>query len=63
MKKIVLSLTTSSTVGVYKYGNTGWAASQVWRAMGRQGFGVQEVRGSNPGGTPFLQVSVSNEIG
>ncbi len=53
----------SSPAGLYGYGNTGQAASQVWRAMGDHGFGVQEVPGSNPGGFPFLKVSVSNEIG
>ena len=63
MKKIVLSPTTSSPVGLYGYGNAGRAASQVWRAMGDRGFGVRDVLGSNPRGTPFLKVSVSNEIG
>ncbi len=50
MKKIVLSPTTSSPVGLYGYGNAGRAASQAWRAMGDRGFGVREVPGSNPGG-------------
>ncbi len=45
MKKIVLSLTTSSPVGLYGYGNAGQAASQVWRAMGDHRFGVREVLG------------------
>ena len=65
MKKIVPSPTTSSPVGLYRYGNSGRTASQAWWAiMGDQGFGVREVRGSNPRGEPpFLKVSVSNEIG
>ena len=48
MKKIVLSPTSSSPVGLYGYGNAGQAASQVWRAMGDHRFGVREVQGSNP---------------
>ena len=64
MKKIVLSPTTSSPVGLYGFGNAGWAASQAWHAMGNHRFGVREVPSSNPGGEPpFLKVSVSNEIG
>ncbi len=41
------------------------SASQAWNnAMGDHRFGVQVIRGSSPGGTPFLAVSsVSNEIG
>ncbi len=58
MKKIVLSPTMSSTVGLYGYKNAGQAVSQAWHATGDQGFGVQEIRGSNPGGTPlFVGVS------
>ncbi len=57
MKKIVLSPTTSSPLGLYGYRNAGRAASQAWHSMGDHGFGVPEVPGSNPG------VSVSNEIG
>ena len=60
MKKIVISPTTSPPVGLYRYGNAGRAASQVWRVMGDHRFGVREVPGSKP---PFLKVSVSNEIG
>ena len=63
MKKIVLSLTASSPVGLYGYGNAGQAASQAWRAMGDHRFEVQEVTGSNPRGNPCLKVSVSDEIG
>ena len=48
------SPTMSSTVGLYGYGNAGRVASQTWRATGGQGFWVREIRGSNPGGTPFL---------
>ncbi len=56
MKKIVgKSPTTSSPVGLYGYGNAGRAASQAWRAMGDHGFGVREVPGSNPGGTPIFE--------
>ena len=54
MKKIVLSPTTSSSVGLYGYGNAGRAALQVWCAMGDHRFGVREVPGSNPGGTPIF---------
>ncbi len=54
MKKIVQSPTTSSTVDLYGYRNTGRAASQACRATGDQGFGVREIRGSNPGEPPFL---------
>ncbi len=43
--------------------NTGRAASQAWCAMDDHGYGVQEVTGSKSGGTPFLKVSVSDEIG
>ncbi len=32
----------------------GSAVSQAWHAMGDQGFGVWEVMGSNPGGTPHF---------
>ena len=63
MKKIVQNPTTSSLVGLYGYGNAGRAAPQVWRAMGDHGFGVREVEVQIPGRTPFLKVSVSNEIG
>ncbi len=55
MKKIVVSPTTSSPVGLYGYGNAGWAASHVWRAMGDHRFGVREVPGSIPGGTPIFE--------
>ena len=55
MMKIVVSPTTSSLVGLYGYRNAGRAASQVWRAMGDHGFGVWEVPGSNPGGTPIFE--------
>ncbi len=55
MKKIVLSPTTSSPVGLYGYGNAGRAASQAWRGMGGDGFGVREVTGSNPGVTPIFE--------
>ena len=55
MKKIVLSRTMSSLVGLYGYGNAGRAVSQVWRAMGDHRFGVREVPGSNPGGTPIFE--------
>ena len=38
---------------------TGRAASQAWRAMGDDEFGVREVTGSNPGGNPiFAGVSI-----
>ncbi len=60
--KIFLSLTMSSTVGLYEHGNAGQAASQVWCAMGGQGLGVREIRGSNPGGTPPLFVCVSFKL-
>ncbi len=65
MKKIVLGLTVSFTIGPHGYRNTGRAASRAYRrrTMGDYGFGIQEVRGSNLQGTPFLGVSVSNEIG
>ncbi len=55
MKAIVPSLTVSSTVGLYVYGNAGQAASQTWCAMSNHRFGLQEVRGSNPGGTPLFR--------
>ncbi len=53
-RKLFLSPTTSSQVGLYGYGNAGSAASQVWRATGDHRFGVQEVPGSNPGGNPHF---------
>ncbi len=53
MQKIVLGLTTSSTIGLHGYGNSVREASQAWRAMGNDGFGVGEIRGSNPGGPPL----------
>ena len=53
-RKIVLSPTTSSPVGLYGYGNAGRAASQVWLGMGVQGIGVRGVPGSIPGGTGLL---------
>ena len=64
MKKIVPSPTMSSTIGLHGYGNAGQAVSQGWYAMGDHGFGVREVRGSNPRGNtpPFLGVSVSYKI-
>ncbi len=54
MKKIVLSPTTSSPVGLYGYGNAGRAASQACRAMDDPGFGVREVPGSNPEWNPHF---------
>ncbi len=53
----------SSIQGLCRYGIAGGAASQSWLGMGGRGIGVRGVPGSNPGGTtPFLMVSVSNEI-
>ena len=40
------------------YGNTGWAASQVWLGMSGQGIGVLGVPGSIPGEPLFFGVSV-----
>ena len=54
MKEIVYSPTMSSIIALHGLGNADRAASSAWRAMGDDGFGVREVRGSNPG-------SVSNE--
>ena len=62
MKKIVPSPTSSSPVGLYGYGNAGQAASQAWRAMDEAGLGCERSQVQNPGGTPFLKVSVSDEI-
>ncbi len=60
--EIVLSsnMNMSSTIGLHGYGNTGWAASQAWRANGDQWFEVREVTGSNPSGhLPFCRTGVS----
>ena len=63
MKKIVLSPTTSSPIGLYGYGNAGRAASsQAWHALGDHGFGLRGV-GFKSQGNPLLKVSVSDEIG
>ncbi len=63
MKKIVLSPTMSSPVGLYGYGNAGRAASQGWRAMGDHRFGVERGHRFKSWGTPPFKVSVSDEIG
>ncbi len=57
MKKIVLSPTTSSTVGLYGYGNPGCAASQAWHAMGGQGFVVRKSGVQIPRNPLFVGVS------
>ncbi len=44
------------------YGMAVRGASQVWLGMGRHGLGARAVLGSIPGGTPFFQESISNEI-
>ncbi len=61
MKKIE-SLTTSSMVDLYENRNASQAATYAWHAMGDQGFGVREVRGSNPTRTPpFKGVTFKGE--